>query len=340
MIEQTTFSEANGSINALPNSAGIHELQNKTTNSPIQQGLYDRIRKTASINSTVLITGESGTGKTTIARMIHEQSCRKNGPFITVNCAALPRDLIEAELFGHKRGSFTGAIEERSGCFEAADGGTLFLDEIGDLPLDLQPKILTVIQDRIIRKIGANESKKVDVRLVVATLQDLGELCQRGNFREDLFYRLNVLQIKVPPLRDRKSEFAKFVQNLLTKIAVKQNSQMAKIDSVALQKLQQHNWPGNIRELENVLERASAFCASNQISSHDIIIDPVYASTCDIPTQSNDSIFHGKTLAEIEKLAILATLEFCDGNKALTARTLGISEKSIYNKMKRLQIKY
>ena len=347
MIEQSTYSHGHSQKHAPNFDACADRKTDKTpeTSSSVNsfgsvEQLYDRIRKTANINSTVLITGESGAGKSTIARMIHEQSPRRNGPFVTLNCAALPREQIKAELSGRGGTPFVDVVEYRVGCLEAADGGTLFLDEIGDLPLDLQPGILTVLQDRIVKKARGSEPGKVDVRLVVATVHDLGVLCQQGKFRDDLFYRLNVLPISVPPLRERKSELPKFVQNLMMRIGLKQNLPTATISHEAMLKIHNHDWPGNIRELENVLERASVFCNDRVILPDDIVIDQVEAEANEAERQSDSSVFHGKTLAEIEKLAIIATLEFCNGNKALSARTLGISEKSIYNKMKRLGISY
>ncbi len=301
------------------------------------QQFYDRIRKTANMDSTVLITGESGSGKSTIARMIHEQSRRRSAPFVAVNCPSFPRDLMEAELFGYQRTSSEGLVDNFLGAFAKASGGTLFLDEIADMPLDLQPRLLMVLQDN--RTQGSMNAVPYDWRLVVATRQDLSEFCQQGKFREDLYHRLNVLQIKVPPLRQRMDELPKFVQNLLRKIAIKQNSSVASFSQKALFKLQNHSWPGNIRELENVLERAATYCQSGVIEESDITIDKTAKPTVEF-NQPIESAICGKTLAEIERLAIVATLQYCNGNKAMTARTLGISEKSIYNKMKRLGIKY
>lgn len=316
-----------------------------TPASPTTRQLEDQVNRIASVDSTLLITGESGTGKTTLARRIHQQSARSEGPFVAVNCAALPRELIEAELFGHEKGAFTGAVNSRPGRIEFANGGTLFLDEIGDLPLGLQPKLLTFLQERTIQRVGSNQCIPVDVRIIVATLHDLGELCRNRLFREDLYYRLNVLQLSVPPLRERKNEIPSLAHQILSRIAQRRNGQTIRLEPGASERLQEHCWPGNIRELENVLERAATFCQANQVRAEDIVLDHVSFGNSRSPdteeTRNDSETFSlvGRTLAEIEKRAILENLRHCNGNKALTARTLGISEKSIYNKMNRLQLR-
>ena len=295
--------------------------------------LVELIDRVAQLDSTVLITGESGTGKSTIARMIHQQGSRSEGPFVTVNCASLPRDLIEAELFGHAKGAFTGAVADRPGRAEIAEGGTLFLDEIGDLPLELQPKLLTFLQDRIIQRIGSNKEIKLDVRLVAATHQDLGEMCEQKRFRQDLFYRLNVLSLDVPPVRDRVPDIADIANKILDRIAERRGIAAPKLDENALRLMMQYRWPGNIREMENVLERATAFCDDAVIQAAELGIDVL--ATPNTSLEQRKPSLAGMTLAEIEKQALHETLQACDGNKAMTARTLGISEKSIYNKMRK-----
>lgn len=308
----------------------------------VAKELDDKVAKIAKLDSNVLITGESGTGKTTVARMIHQRGPRAKGPFVAVNCASLPRELIEAELFGHQKGAFTGAINDRPGRAEIANGGTLFLDEIGDLPIGLQPKLLTFLQDRTLQRVGSNQSIKVDVRVVVATLQDLKKMCRNKLFREDLFYRLNVLNINVPPLRQRIDEIPHLANEILRRIYERRGGEAVEISKDALNRLRLHQWPGNIRELENVLERATAFCEHQVVKDVDIVLDRVnYDSLDSDETRCPEKdVFRlvGKTLLEIEKQAIIETLEHCNGNKAMTARTLGISEKSIYNKLKRLGI--
>ena len=307
--------------------------------------LLETVNRVAMLNSTVFIGGESGTGKTTVARMIHQQGNRADAPFVSVNCASLPRDLIESELFGHVKGAFTGAVKDRIGKAEVANGGTLFLDEIGDLPLDLQPKLLTFLQDRVIQRIGSNENRALDVRLIVATHRDLAVMCQERRFRQDLFYRLNVLSIYLRPLRERPETIEQIATSTVKTLCQRESKTEKTLTGQAVAVLKSHHWPGNIRELENVLERAVAFSALNELRAEDLKFDTT--SLTAIPKQAPPAsqstpafALAGKTLHEIERQAILATLEACNGNKARTARMLGISEKSIYNKMRRLDIQY
>ncbi len=355
----------------------------------IHSQLMQQVEQIASLDASVFIGGETGTGKSTIARMIHQKSRRADGPFVTINCAALPRDLIQSELFGHIKGSFTGAITDRIGHAEVADGGTLFLDEIGDLPLDLQPKLLTFLQDRTVRRLGATESRKVDVRLITATHHDLATLCRTGAFRQDLYFRLLVLNLSLPALRFRSSELANIANSILASVCDRQSIPVKQLSARVLELLQQHAWPGNIRELENVLERAIAFSKSDTIEPSDLLFSnlsldqraldapqsrdagvPWVSPTGGIPStgrtpdaalvpvvDANHTAYDapgfrdrdrsqpnggydlaGKTLQQIERDAIIATLKMLGGNKAKSARTLGISEKSIYNKIKRLNI--
>lgn len=298
------------------------------------RNLLSKVEKLSELDSTVLLTGESGTGKTTIARMIHDRGPRAGESFISVNCASLPRDLIEAELFGHVKGAFTGAADDRPGRAEIADGGTLFLDEIGDLPLELQPKLLTFLQDKTLQRIGSNKVIKVDVRLIAATHQDLRAFCEQRRFRPDLYYRLNVLDLEVPALRDRRGDILAVAHTVLDRISSRRSSGPIELDDQACQMLQKHDWPGNIRELENVLERASAFCENNRILASDLELTPSIVAAA-VPNAGGTSCYAGLTLKEIEKRALLETLEAEGGNKAMAARQLGISEKSIYNKLKR-----
>ena len=296
--------------------------------------LLEQLDRVAQLDSTVHIRGESGTGKTTLARMIHQRGSRADGPFVVINCASLPRDLIEAELFGHAKGAFTGAVGDRPGRAEIADGGTLFLDEIGDLPLELQPKLLTFLQDRTIQRIGSNKEIKLDVRLISATHQDIGEMCEQKRFRQDLFYRLNVLSLEVPAVRDRLADVPDLAKQVLKRIAERREVQTPRLSDEALQLMCEYHWPGNIREMENVLERATAFCDDAFIRPDALEIEVLNAPGEESKSGGGRSLA-GMTIAEIEKMAIMETLEACGGNKAMTARTLGISEKSIYNKMRK-----
>lgn len=295
--------------------------------------LLEQVAKVARLDSTVLITGESGTGKTTLARLIHQAGPRASGPLVLVSCASLPADLVEAELFGHVRGAFTGAVGDRPGRAEMAHNGTLFLDEIGDLPLELQPKLLNFLQDRTVQRIGDTKVRNVDVRVIAATHQDLAKKCREKSFREDLFFRLNVLPIHVPALRERPEDIPEIVAHVLRRIANKMGGTVPTITDEARQLLLQHTWPGNVRELENVLERACAFCSGSTITADDLFLDQLGREPAPATTT-----LAGRTLAEIEKQAIIDTLQACQGNKKAAARELGIDEKSIYNKMKRLGI--
>jgi DNA-binding NtrC family response regulator len=306
-----------------------------SANTAAAKQLLSRIARVAAIDSNVLITGESGTGKSTIARLVHQRGARSSGPFVAVNCASLPRDLIESELFGHAKGAFTGAINNRPGRAEIADGGTLFLDEIGDLPLELQPKLLTFLQERTLQRVGCNKVRKVDVRVIAATHQDLASMCSEKRFREDLYYRLNVLSLHVPPLRERQEDIDALTSHVLQQIAQRRQCIEYEIENDALQLLRQYDWPGNIRELENTLERASAFCHEYQIVRGDIEFTATGRAAEADHQAATPRTLAGKTLAEIEMQAIQDTLTACEGNKAQSARQLGISEKSIYNKMRR-----
>ena len=225
----------------------------------VNDWLMTRIDQLAKLDSTVFIGGESGTGKSTIARLIHQKSLRASRPFVSINCASLPRDLLTSELFGHTKGAFTGAVSDRAGHAEVANGGTLFLDEIGDLPLELQPKLLTFLQDRTIQRLGSSEVRKVDVRLIVATHRDLAEMCREQAFRPDLFFRLMVLSLELPPLRHRLSELPMMAEAALNRICQRMGIPSKRINATGMGFLLKHDWPGNIRELENVLERAAAF---------------------------------------------------------------------------------
>ena len=330
------------------------------------EALRTRVVQTAGSHATVFIGGETGTGKTTVAKTIHAASPRAAGPFIPINCAAIPGDLLHSELFGHTRGSFTGAVDDRIGQFEAAAGGTLFLDEIGDLPLPLQPKLLTFLQDRTVRPLGSTASREVDVRLITATHRDLSAMCREGLFRQDLYFRLMVLRIDLPALRDRQSEFGTIAEGVLRALCRRHSIPARRLDGDAVAMLRTLPWHGNIRELENVLERSLALCPREVIGLTDVfagnaeldrrtsvaIAQPAVASEphpapVAVSVRPNDPVadaasggyrLAGRTLAEIERDAIIETMRLTSGNKAKAARTLGISEKSVYNKMKRLKI--
>jgi two-component system response regulator PilR (NtrC family) len=229
--------------------------------------LKKMITRVAASKTNVLVIGESGTGKELVARALHDLSPVKDGPFIAVNCGAIPETLIESELFGHKKGSFTGAVAEKPGLFEAADGGTLFLDEIGELPLTMQVKLLRALQDRAIRRVGGNETIKIDVRIIAATNRNLEEGVKKGTFREDLYYRLNVIMIETPPLRERVGDIEELANLFLKKFVEKQKRPITGFSATALEVILNHRWPGNVRELENVMERVATLETANEIQA-------------------------------------------------------------------------
>lgn len=300
--------------------------------SPKALRLFEQLQRVAPLDATILLTGESGTGKTTLARLVHQLGPRAGGPFVLLSCPAFPRDLLEAEMFGHARGAFTGAISDRPGRAEMANGGTLCLDEIGDLPLELQPKLLNFLQDRTVQRIGGTEVRRIDVRIIAATNQDLERKCREGTFREDLFFRLNVLPIEVPPLRERAEDIPAFIDFILDRIARKRGCAVFQLDEEARQALGRYGWTGNVRELENVLERSTAFCTGARVTRADLTLPDRGGAG---PPANG---LAGLTLAEIERRALVETLAHCGGNKKAAAKLLDIDEKSIYNKMKRLGV--
>jgi DNA-binding NtrC family response regulator len=300
--------------------------------------ILERVRKVARLESSVLLTGESGVGKGLVARLLHSMSPRASGPFITVSCPALPRELLESELFGHEKGAFTGALRKRIGKIEAAAGGTLFLDEIGDLPIELQPKLLNVLQDRQFQRVGGEETIRADFRLVSATNIDFAERIASGLFREDLFFRLNVVPIEIPPLRARKEEIEGLTKSILGRIAAQRAEQVLRVTKGAMNSLRMHGWPGNVRELENVLERASVFCEGGEIDEEDLVDLGIFGKSGRAESGGAGPLgLAGYPLAVIEARAVLETLEMCGGNKAKAARLLGITERSIYNHLRRLE---
>jgi two-component system response regulator HydG len=290
--------------------------------SPAMQEVYRVARQVAGSKATVLITGESGTGKGELARAIHEMSPRKGKPFVSLHCAALAETLLESELFGHERGSFTGADKRRIGRFEQANGGTLFLDEVGEIPLATQVKLLRVLQERSFERVGGNETVSTDVRLVAATNQDLRTAVQEGRFREDLFYRLKVVHVDMPPLRIRDTDVLLLATHFLRRFAADNHKSIEGFTDAARARLVAHPWPGNVRELENALERAVVLCEDGRIDVAHLPVDvaPVSKGTVRIP---------GSTMAEIEKYAILATLEATSGSTARAAKMLDISIRTI-----------
>ena len=292
------------------------------------RALFERIRLVADTKSTVLLTGESGTGKELVARSIHHLSRRSALPMIPVNCAALPESLVESELFGHRKGSFTGEIAERKGLFETASGGTLFIDEIGEMNLALQAKLLRALENRTIMPIGGSKEIEVDVRLVAATNRDLHEQVRNKQFREDLYYRLKVVELTLPPLRERKEDIPLLIRHFIDQISAENERAVKDISAAALDALKAYNWPGNVRELRNTLEGII-------VLTLDEIIDQRHLPPHIIGAQSAQAIIQpGMTLAEIEREAIRRTFEHTRGHRTQTAKLLGISVRTLQRKLK------
>jgi DNA-binding NtrC family response regulator len=309
-------------------------LSNMVGASEAMRRVFELVHRAAPSKATVLILGESGTGKELIAEALHEGSPRAKGPFIRVNCAALPETLLESELFGHEKGSFTGAVARREGRFELADGGTLFLDEIGEIPPSVQVRLLRFLQNREFDRVGGQKTLKVDVRVVAATNRDLLAEVRAGRFREDLYYRLNVVQIELPPLRARKGDLPALVDHFLRKYGAAYEKPNVRIGRDALQALVAYDWPGNVRELENAVERAVVLCADGEIlPSH---LPPAIAEG---RREGPRQLIPGATLAEIEREAILRTLEVVGGSTSRAAEILGISVRTIQYRLKEYGIR-
>ena len=291
------------------------------------QKVYQLIRDVAPTDATVLIEGETGTGKELVARAIHNASTRNHGPFIAVNCAGLTESLIASQLFGHKRGAFTGAIADHKGVFEAANGGTLFLDEIGDIPLALQPSLLRVLQEREITRVGDSKPQKVDVRVLAATHRDMAQQVERGTFRADLLYRIRVARVRLPALRDRRGDIPLLTERLLSEVATTTNKNVREVDAEVLGALLGYDWPGNVRELRSAIEFAVIRCKGPIIRIDDLPpeLSPVRREIAEAPYQAGD------------RAAMRQALEQCHGNRSEAARLLGVSRATFYRHMARLE---
>jgi DNA-binding NtrC family response regulator len=285
--------------------------------------VFSLIERIAPSNVSVLVTGESGTGKELVARALHELSSRHNKAFVAVNCAAIPETLIESEIFGHEKGAFTGALERRAGCFELAEEGTLLLDEIGEMPAATQAKLLRVLEDRKLRRLGSKTETPVDVRVVAATNKDLPGEVREKRFREDLYYRLNVVHIDMPPLRQRGNDVVLLAEHFLRRFARENDRRLERFSDAARAKLVAHRWPGNVRELENAIERAVVFTDGDQVEADALPFDAVPA------TIEGGPRVPGATMAELEKHAILTTLEAVGGSTSKAAEMLDISARTI-----------
>jgi DNA-binding NtrC family response regulator len=300
------------------------------------QQTFAMIERVAPSNVSVLITGESGTGKELVARTLHELSPRKPKPFVAVNCAAIPETLIESEIFGHERGAFTGAVERRAGCFELAEEGTLLLDEIGEMPIGTQAKLLRVLEERKLRRLGSKIESDIDVRVLAATNKDPEHAVAGGYLRGDLYYRLNVFNIHMPPLREHKEDIPAITESVLRDMNVKHERRVTGIDDEMLSRLLAYDWPGNVRELRNTIERAVILCGEGHLSARDL--PPGFGSRCVLtPPDPSPNTLHvevGTTVDEAERRLILKTLESTQNNKTRAAEILGISLKTMHNKLK------
>jgi two-component system, NtrC family, response regulator AtoC len=315
-------------------SADARGLSSMIARGPKMQEIFRTIRKIAEYKTTVLITGESGTGKELVARAVHEQSPRASGPFVAVNCGAIPESLLESELFGHKKGSFTDAIRDKKGLFEEASGGTLFLDEIGEMPLGPQVKLLRVLQEHMVRPIGAVEDLKVDVRVVAATVRDLPTEVRESRFREDLFYRLNVITIALPPLRDRREDIALLVDHFIARTNLKLGTQIEGASAEAMKLLLDYRWPGNVRELENTIERAMVLCDGKRIEV-DGLPERIRESRDRIRLSlQSGELSIKKTTRIIEEELIRKALRETRGNRTNAAKILEISHRALLYKIK------
>ncbi len=290
--------------------------------------LMDMLATIAPSEATVLITGESGTGKELIARALHANSPRRKGPYVAVNCAALTETLLESELFGHEKGAFTGAERRREGRFLAADKGTIFLDEIGEMPLAMQVKLLRVIQEREIQRVGGDQTLKVDVRIVAATNRDLWREVESKTFRQDLYYRLNVVTLALPPLRERREDIPLLASHFLARFAARNGKNIKGFTPAAMDRLVKHSWPGNVRELENAVERAVVLLVGEYIGEREL--PPTLSGQDEIQAVSSLS---GLTLEELERRAVLEALDAAGGNKSEAARRLGITRKTMHAKL-------
>jgi DNA-binding NtrC family response regulator len=325
---------------------GEFDFGNIIGDSPALREVLEKVEQVAPTNSTVLLRGETGTGKELVAHAIHINSTRESKPFVRVNCAALAPGILESELFGHEKGSFTGALQRRPGRFELADGGTLFLDEVGDLPMEVQIKLLRTLQEREFERVGGTETIKVDVRMISATNRNLEKMIEEGEFREDLYYRLNVFPINLPPLRDRLEDLPVLVHHFISKFARAMGVRVAGATPDALAKVREYGWPGNVRELENIVERAMILSKGGELGAHHLDFGrraqshpasgnyPVAA-----PAEAAVHVDDGRPLAErlleSEKKEIVAAIERSKGNIASASRQLGINRSTLYYRLRK-----
>jgi DNA-binding NtrC family response regulator len=304
--------------------------------SKAMRDVFNLVARVADSDATVLVTGESGTGKELVARSVHSQSERKDGPFVAINCAAVPNELLESELFGHKRGSFTGATHDRRGLFVEANRGTLFLDEVGELPLETQPKLLRALQERKVRPVGGTDEIDFDVRIVAATNRDLETDVESGRFREDLYYRVDVVRIDVPPLRARGSDVLLLAQHFVERFARTSGRPLKGVSAPAAERLMAYDWPGNVRELENCMERAVALARFDEITVEDLPkrVREHRENRVVVSVEDPDELL---TLDELERRYIRRVLELVGGNKSQAARVLGLDRRTLYRRLEKYE---
>jgi DNA-binding NtrC family response regulator len=304
-----------------------YQYDNIVGRSPVMQEIFGTIERVAATRATVLLCGESGVGKDLIARAIHFHSPRRDRPLVKINCTAIPENLMESELFGYEKGAFTGANTSKPGKFEQADTGTVFLDEIGDVPAAIQVKLLRVLQEREFERLGSNQTRHIDVRVVAATNQDLRAALEQGTFREDLYYRLNVVPMNIPPLRERKQDIPFLSRHFVHKLSPEMGGRVESITDAAIEKLMSYHWPGNVRELENVIERSLVMCSGSELDADDIKLE----SAAPRPRTQTDSHFlpDGLTLDQYEQEIIREALKRADGNKSQAARLLGLTRNAL-----------
>lgn len=311
-----------------------YSFQNMIGNSTVMHAIFDLVKRVSHAPTNVLITGESGTGKEVVAKAIHYNGLLKEKPFVTINCGAIPENLMESEMFGHKKGSFTGAITDKTGLFEVADGGTLFLDEVGELPMTIQVKLLRAIQERVIRRVGAVDDIKIEVRIIAATNRNLEEMVQKGTFRQDLFYRLNVINIRTPSLRERSDDIPLLANHFLRKYNERLNKNISTISAEAMEILKKYNYPGNVRELENMIERTVALEAGSTILPESL--PPMVNTSTGRKMASSNEIDIGdegldleKVMGQIEKELLVKAIHSAGGVKKKAAKLLHISFRSM-----------
>jgi two-component system response regulator PilR (NtrC family) len=319
---------------AQPSGDGAGELLGK---SPPMHEIRRLIDKLARNQAPVFVSGESGTGKELAARAIHARSPRAAGPFVAVNCGAIPHELMESEFFGHVKGSFTGAVRDKAGLFQSADGGTLFLDEVADLPLSMQVKLLRAIQEKSVRPVGGTAEEPVDIRIVSASHKDLPAMVASGDFRQDLFYRIHVIELAMPPLRERREDIPLLIDHVLARLAARAGMAKPRLARDALKALYEHDYPGNVRELENILERAHALCENDTIGLDDLGLAARRATAPPAPADAEPGAVGLEAyLAEVERNAILQALESTRWNRTAAARELGISFRALRYRMEKL----